>query len=426
MFSNFYKLQISAPVPFIIGKCDYEAYPEFDDMKTSLNRTKSEMDSLFTGPYAANVSTLSNMFRPTSGIAIELTTKYNAQIVTRAWVKFYEIYHHFADKLFVPFTGINAFCNAELPGASVCALNHFMKTRYQPKSFNWRANSLVPERERNALEDKYGLWECNQANWLMDNSNNGDTTSQHNVENFAAKLDSFKPNLYTHDAGISVEDSQDPSSYNKQESKNAKLHYGAALAGLLTLSKGGNFIAKQYTLFEPVTVSLLVFYASMFSEFYLVKPSSSGMNNSESYLVGIGFMGLLPQNREFLLTNLDNEIDRPIISRREIFDRAPHAIGQIRQFNTKRTDDQIKSIKKTISLLDKYKDNPRNANREKFQLYESFNSAFFKSVLVKKIREDHKIPSKSRITNRSNSRNYPRPSTSTSIQGVDGWITKTR
>ena len=49
----------------------------------------------------------------------------------------------------------------KLPGAALCAFNHFMKTMRAGMNFNWYASSLAPgEGSKNKLEalgDTYGL-----------------------------------------------------------------------------------------------------------------------------------------------------------------------------------------------------------------------------------------------------------------------------
>jgi hypothetical protein len=92
--------------------------------------------------------------------------------------------------------------------------------------------------------------------------------------------------LYSHDAGVDAS-----SDYNNQETLNAQLHLGCAIAGLEVLAAGGLFIAKQYTAFKPLTRGLIVLYSQLFAEFYLYKPVTSRAANSEVYLIGVKYIG---------------------------------------------------------------------------------------------------------------------------------------
>src|SRR3989338_1168038 len=95
--------------------------------------------------------------------------------------------------------------------------------------------------------DQYGIYKNNKTNWLMQNDkNNGDVTNIDNLYDFENKL-GRTIDLYTHDLGIDVSDK-----YEDQEKKNIKAHLGAALSGLMVLKLGGNFLAKQYTLFQEL------------------------------------------------------------------------------------------------------------------------------------------------------------------------------
>ena len=90
--------------------------------------------------------------------------------------------------------------------------------------------------------------------------------------------------LYTSDLGFDVS-----SDFNNQELIQCPANIGQIISGLLTLREGGNFITKQYSIFEPITISIMYAAAHFFEKFYLCKPATSRAANSETYLVGIGF-----------------------------------------------------------------------------------------------------------------------------------------
>ena len=105
-------------------------------------------------------------------------------MVTNAWMKCYELIYDYG--LITEDTN-TVFCNAELPGGFIAAVNHYMKTNFINKEYKWYGSSLVigdsKENKINALGDQYGLWENNKDNWLMDfeGPNNGDATILSNI-----------------------------------------------------------------------------------------------------------------------------------------------------------------------------------------------------------------------------------------------------
>ncbi|QJX72693.1 putative methyltransferase [Faustovirus] len=271
---------------------NYDLMPKLAELKDRLNSTKLLLDDYYKKPLFDKIML---KLDPYARLKSTLTRRYNAQHCTNAWLKYYEIYSKFGviEKI-AEFGPVNSFHNAELPGASICAFNHYMKTNLKHTDFQWYASSLLADDSR-ALSDLYKLYECNPDHWLMSDkfkspkqdvpvhACNGDTTILDNIDYYKSHLNGVV-NLYSHDAGVDAS-----SDYNNQEVLNQEVHLGAALAGLETLNDGGVFIAKQYTYFNAITVWLMCKYASMFDEFYIFKPLTSRACNSETYFVGIGY-----------------------------------------------------------------------------------------------------------------------------------------
>ena len=322
---------------------------DFQKLKASLNATKSSIDKYaLAEKTSASYSRLAATLTLTNDLREVILRKYNGQFTTRAWIKFYEMYSHY------PLTSTTqkslfAFLNAELPGASICALNHYMKTMLPDVKFDWRASSLVVKEgtsnKINALDDQYGLWEKNRDKWLMSDTNDGNMTV---VENILAyeKIIGTSCDLYTHDAGIDVSDD-----FNLQEYKNMKIHLGCALAGFVSLKFGGNFVAKQYTFFETFTIDLILIYASLFDEFYICKPTASGPSNSEIYLVGLGFRGLPKSIRDLLFARMSAFTTHPFLPK----DKAAglEATKEIYRFCRLLTNRQIAYINEGLTLFEK-------------------------------------------------------------------------
>jgi hypothetical protein len=288
------------------------SHEEMLRLKQKLIDAKNKMNVYYLGSKTdGKLASDWNAFQSMIGIYKDLRRRVSATgatNVSNAWVKYAEIYEEFK-----PVRGANyvAFFNAELPGASLCAFNHYMVTKQPGVHFDWHASSLMPKASANALGDNYGLWKHNRSKWLMNASNDGDCTNIKNILDFENRIGPKSPaggvDFYSHDAGMDVVgDGTTVSLFNEQELVNAKLHLGCALAGLLTLRIGGFFVAKQYTCFETFTWNLIMLYATMFEEFWLSKPLTSRAYNSEIYLVGKGFKGITAEQRDTLVDRLTN------------------------------------------------------------------------------------------------------------------------
>ena len=284
--------------------------PQLTRTSESLRRTKGRIDSQkdpkrggSIAKFKAYIQTLRSldMYR---SLNRDLAVFKNAQCVTNAWRKYRELLTILEPDL--P-KRVNAFLNAELPGAAICALNHFcFDTK---RKLDWWASSYI-SKDSSALGDSYGLLANNKERWLMLQENEfrdedligegeatdfrprtktgptslGDMTDPLEVHRIGDLAREKGINLYSHDAGMDVDD--DP---NDQESINMWLHLGCFLCGLICLEEGGIMIAKQYTLLERSSDTLASWYSKVFDSFRLVKPRSSRPYNSEVYLVGVGY-----------------------------------------------------------------------------------------------------------------------------------------
>jgi hypothetical protein len=302
-------------------------------IKNTLNDAKSSLDVYYElarkdaqfGKQFMKFQNIVDLYKP---MRIIIENNSNALHVTNAWLKYWEIYIYYD---LVPSDVSNdanndtfkVFFNAELPGAAVCAFNHYMKTMRRAVKFDWKASSLAPGEPTSnvseALGDTYGIFANNRDHWLMTlpneagaRRNNGDVTVLANILDFAEQIGPNSPyggvDLYSHDAGIDVSND-----FNNQELINAKIHFGCALACFKTLKLGGSFTAKQYTFFETFTWNLICIYAVMFDEFYICKPLTSRPYNSEIYLIGKGFRGIHPTIDGILMRRLGNFNTKPLL-----------------------------------------------------------------------------------------------------------------
>lgn len=269
---------------------------DYNDIRTKLNDTKSKLDIIPSEIYRKISSELDYY----TTLKHYLRKHFNLQIVTNATLKLYEILEQF------PFirkntNTFNVFCNAELPGGFIVAINHYIKTKHPIVEFDWIANSYLSD---NTLSDIYEIYKKNKNKWLMNDTMNGDITS---VDNIMYIKDTVKSifrkgiDLYTSDIGIDVS-----SDYNSQEEQTLLLNYCQVLCGLLTLRTKGCMVTKQFTYFTSFNTSLLILLSSLFKQVYITKPATSRPFNSEIYVVCIDYIGMSDNMSNYLLSRVTN------------------------------------------------------------------------------------------------------------------------
>lgn len=292
---KFLKYLIKSPEKYDINTdCQEVIECDLDSVKERLNTSKSLLDN-FADKYR-QVSFQLDEYRTMRKI---ISSKYKMQIVTNASLKMYEL---ICQMQLINSNKVNVFCNAELPGGFIVAINHYLKTYYQSSVFRWLGSSYVSD--NGTLGDTYHIYECNKDNWVMDENMNGDITKLDNIVEIIKRVRSKFPNgvdLYTSDAGLDVS-----SDYNKQEEQTLELNYCQVLIGLLVLSKNGSLVTKQFTFFTQFNKSLIYMLTYLFEELYITKPSTSRPINSEIYIVGKHFKGIDATLRDYLLSRVDS------------------------------------------------------------------------------------------------------------------------
>lgn len=259
----------------------------FSEIGIKLDTAKNLMNDIPIKIFESLMSTM-DMYR---GLKKILRNEYKIPISTNATLKMYEIMTqmHLNDG-----DQMRLFCNAELPGAFIIAINQYIKTMYPKTDFKWLASSYYPPDNPEMLGDSYGMYACNRDHWLMGPDNSGDLTSAIIVKKLAVEVhkrfalpSTSGATLYTSDAGIDVS-----SDFNNQEKITSLLNYGQIVCGLMSLAPGGNLVTKQYTFITPFSRSLIALLTNLFVEVYVVKPLTSRPINSEIYIVGKGFKGI--------------------------------------------------------------------------------------------------------------------------------------
>ena len=307
-------------------------------LNSEIVAAKSKLDEIPSNVYSF-LSRELDMYARLRNIVVKT---YNMENATNAALKMYELIYQMdlltngatVDGNCLP--AVQAFCNAELPGAFIIAINHFMKTRCVSSTFDWIASSYLPAAAMQAgnttiLDDKFKIYERNRLHWLMGPAPNGlpdgevpvtgdvtDPSVINTLGNAAHQRfnDNDGANLYTSDVGKDVKDP------NKAEEETADINMGQVLTGLLSLAIGGHFVTKQFTFVTPFSRSLIAIVASLFEETYITKPKTSRPLNSEIYLVGKRFKGI------------SNELSKALLDRCEAYktlDKWPTTWGSLLQ-----------------------------------------------------------------------------------------------
>lgn len=190
--------------------------------------------------------------------------------VSNAFCKAVELYSllEFKDT-----NGVRHFDNASLPGDFVRAGQFVFDKHY------WRASSLVCE----DMGDRFNLVALNPQRWMMNADMDGDMTNLKSIECLSDQMQGWNTNLYTSDLGFAM-------NYAHLEEKQQMLgHFGQTIAGLKILQPNGVMICKQFTSYQFQTRWLINQLIGVFKSVELVKPEMSKADNSEVYLVCVGY-----------------------------------------------------------------------------------------------------------------------------------------
>jgi FtsJ-like methyltransferase len=338
-------------IGIIIEKESIDLRDGFYYLKKNLEYTKSKYDKLPITP--KKIKKITSIFDPFKKYKPSLSRQINANNVTNAWLKCYEILCKY-NIFYLLGKEIVHFDNASLPGSFILAAHHYANTNYNGK-YTWRASSLIDE---NALQDTYNLYKNYPKNWEM-NDHNGDITNI-NVIKSIIKNNKSKINLYTSDLGFDVSHA-----YNKQEIFHMKANASQVLIAINILKPNGCCIIKHYTYFETFTQSYLLLFSKLFEKCYIYKPITSKKLNSEVYIVGINYQPTY--YKTYLNKHLYNSIKNDTFLS---FIRTEH-MRSFRDFIYPSTykiyNTQITHINKTITIIDYIVRN--NISTRKFAKY---------------------------------------------------------
>nr|XP_056714552.1 cap-specific mRNA (nucleoside-2'-O-)-methyltransferase 2 [Euleptes europaea] len=276
------------PDPNQAFTCDHKEFSSLVALKDSMNEVKNLLSDKKLDQWHQHTS-----FTNKAGKIINYIKKSaNAELCTQAWCKFHEILGSF------PLLPSDALQNGELnslhlceaPGAFIASLNHYLKSHRIPCDWSWVANTLNPYHEANdtltmITDDR--LIANTLPWWYFGPDDTGDVmTLQHltGLQRFISNMAAI--HLVTADGSFDCQGNP-----GEQEALVSSLHYCETVTALMTLSLGGSFVLKMFTLFEHCSVNLLFLLNCSFEEVHVFKPATSKAGNSEVYVVCLRYLG---------------------------------------------------------------------------------------------------------------------------------------
>ncbi|ARA71893.1 hypothetical protein BNJ_00050 [Kaumoebavirus] len=301
-------------------------YEELMEQKARVNEIKKRIEKVPEKQWESSSRRLNHY----EHLRKEALIPYDAQFVSNAWIKMWELTSEFApaliDELFMKTVTrgiskggngemvkkkmtelnlkkeLNSFHVAEAPGSFLLALNHWLYSHQPNISWNWIAESYREDAGTKSgnsqyLGDRYGIMRKYEDRWCYGAEGNGDITSTGNLRSFEHHLP--KCHLFTSDVKSPVDN------YDEEEAQLYQVHIGHIIAALATLAKGGLCILKTFSYFEARSINLLFLLCQHFGAVYITKPVTSRPANSETYIVCEDFKGVSDAVLDSLYEHLD-------------------------------------------------------------------------------------------------------------------------
>lgn len=354
-------------------------YPENLLLKDRINAEKNKISPIRNDP-ASNkkfdsISTACNKYEDLRGRRGVLVQKYNAEIVTNAWMKMYECMSLLEEPILSKLSknanedhkSFHSFHIAEAPGNFMVAMNHYLYSHHPNLDWRWLANSYRDLYSSNThyLTDTYGLIRRHKDRWVFGADGDGDITSPANIRSFAAKVQSEfgAPGKSTsilgglHFITSDVKFVPPDVNYDEEEFQNIPVQMGHMLSSLVTLRKGGVCMLKEFSFFEAPKTSHLFLLANCFQKLYIVKPETSRPANSEVYVFGIGYKKNLTDLQIDVLYDIMQYIRFMTDKSPSIFKKndIPKAfVERVHKLNQKLIEKQIPSLNRNIDLFRQY------------------------------------------------------------------------
>lgn len=246
---------------------------ELEQVKSLIIQHKSELDTLNMPDKEATLSAFNHFKNFRTENLDRLLPRKNRRMVNNSWLKGLELLARF--KIFERYDTIIAHDTAAIPGFYLFAMVFY--ARHINKQISWTGS--FQEDSKNQI-DEFGLLKRHARNFTASKLFMSPSVQDQICYSNSTKGVNFIMSDYAIDTS---------SNYNDQEKFFTPYVVAQLIIVLRSLSKGGSAIIKQYAAYEPFTLSYIYVISSMFEESYLCKPLTSKKQNSEMFIVGIGY-----------------------------------------------------------------------------------------------------------------------------------------
>ncbi|RXG59651.1 Cap-specific mRNA (nucleoside-2'-O-)-methyltransferase 2 [Armadillidium vulgare] len=255
-------------------------------MKNELNKTKGQLENFDIDSWHKHTQ----LCNPAHKISNFFRYKAKPELLTQAFLKFFEVLHAFP---LVP--EFDNFANSsfktlhlcEAPGAFIVALNHYLSLHRPNIKWQWLGNTLNPYFEGTPsteciADDRFILHTLD--NWCFGNDETGNLMTLDYLDELIRRVGRNNVDLVTADGSIDCQ--EDPA---EQENTTNSLHFCEVYSALCALKKGGCLVLKKFTFFEVDAICLVYLICCCFKKVSIYKPITSKLGNSEVYLVALSF-----------------------------------------------------------------------------------------------------------------------------------------
>lgn len=180
----------------------------------------------------------------------------------------------------------NFFSQCEAPGNFIMAINYYFKNNTNIKNINWKAQSLNPNKYKNAFGDDYGIINKYKDRWLFGtNDTNGDLTDINTIEYLKNNIN-INIDFISSDCGLRCNNIDE---MINQENYMTQLNISQIYSILTILQKGGSCIFKTFIpQLLPINISINYLLYKSFDKIFFTKPILNE-GSSEFYIVCIHY-----------------------------------------------------------------------------------------------------------------------------------------
>ncbi len=264
-----------------------------DELKDLVDKKNKEIRNM---NYDEETTPFRKFFSAEIGDYIE--TKFNAEYVSIAWLKIYELLAQF--ELFKGKDKVRYFGVCEHPGAFIYSINHYVKTQITT-DFDFIFQSLKPNKSNKEIfraEPKLLEKYRDKIDYAL---GDGDITNLDNIKYYHSTYsndektkkeikcgDPYKGQFDIVTADCGLDTSED---FTNQELSLIKIYFGAFLTSLGICKKGGCYIQKLFTFYDFKMQELIYLASYYFESVHLVKTLTTKPASGEIYMVCTNFQG---------------------------------------------------------------------------------------------------------------------------------------